>query len=289
MFVLIDVLLDSITTKLTKTAMNAVITASNVPPPLLATSVKPELRKSLAITLVTSNADLAPTALRTTVLNGFKPPTAENATTHAQNASGQDLRTASNALLDFTLSLTTSMTCSRRVLTMTSSPLPNRREDASMSAELGQAPSMESATSALRTVLHVLRESVLTGTAMNGGLEEIKDSVCLAVLMMFLTALSVKKVIAKDVWLGSSGMMLKWTVYQTVLQDSFETKQTDINAMFVQIVAASVTTRLETVYSVMKKLLLETTTQWLLLLKIVQKFLVQRIVSSVVMSLDQLT
>ncbi len=112
-----------------KNAINVERTASNAQTTHLAISVKQEPCRSTTTTNVTLNVELDSTTLGTTVLSGIKLPTAERAIQNALSASGPVLKTVLNVLLDFTLSLTIFMTCSRRVLVMTSSPLPNRRED----------------------------------------------------------------------------------------------------------------------------------------------------------------
>ena len=112
-----------------KNAINAERTASNAQMIHHAISVKQEPCRFTTTTPVTLNVEPDSTTLGTTVLSGTKLPTAESAIQNALSASGLVLKTVLNVLLDFTLSLTIFMTCSRRVLAMTSSPLPNRRED----------------------------------------------------------------------------------------------------------------------------------------------------------------
>lgn len=133
-----NVLLDSITMRVLKIADNAERTASNARMIHHAISVKQEPCRSTTTIPVTLNAELDFTTLGTTVQSGTKLPTAERAIQNALSASGPVLKTVLNVLLDFTLSLTIFMTCSRRVLAMTSLPLPNRKEDVSTNAELDQ-------------------------------------------------------------------------------------------------------------------------------------------------------
>ncbi len=120
---------------------------------------------------------------------------------------------------------------------------------------------MESVTSVLRTVLPVLKESVLKATATMDGKEEIKANVLKAVLMKCHTALTVSVACVNNVKLVTSGMIMPWTAYPIVFLDS--TKM-DTNALFAQIVVLFVIMRLETACSAMTRLLLGIIIQWLL-------------------------
>ena len=107
-------------TILMKNAINAERTASNALTIHHAISVKQEPCRSTTTTPATLNAELDFTTLGTTVQSGTKLPTAERAIQNALSASGPVLKTVLNVLLDSILSLTIFMTCSRRVLVMTS-------------------------------------------------------------------------------------------------------------------------------------------------------------------------
>ena len=111
-------------------------TVSNVHHMTHVISVKQTLLKFMERIHAISNVDLASTTPGTTDLNGTKILIAENAIPHAQNASGQVLRTVLSAQLATSLNLITSMISLKRDFYMNSLTLLNRKADVLLNAEL---------------------------------------------------------------------------------------------------------------------------------------------------------